>query len=64
MNVRKMVKETREANGWSVNELASHCGVSPRTAEGWEQGRGISGPSLKTLRRLSTECAATGRKIA
>lgn len=33
------VKAARKALGLRVAELAEACGVSPRTVEGWEQGR-------------------------
>lgn len=27
------------AEGWTWQDLAAHVGVSPRTIEGWQQGR-------------------------
>jgi DNA-binding transcriptional regulator YiaG len=34
------VKSLRERLNLSVAQLAERAGVSPRTVEGWEQGRG------------------------
>lgn len=39
-----IIRATRRARGWSVSEMAKHCNVSPRTVEGWEQGRTV--PSI------------------
>jgi DNA-binding transcriptional regulator YiaG len=33
------IKWLREKLNFSVKDLAEKCGVSPRTVEGWEQGR-------------------------
>lgn len=46
------IRGLRERRGWSVTDLATRCGVSPRTVEGWEQGRSPSGPALVALMRL------------
>ena len=39
-----IIRTTRKARDWSVAEMAQHCNVSPRTVEGWEQGRTV--PSI------------------
>ena len=36
----------------SVDDLAEIAAVSPRTVEGWEQGRPIFGPVLQLLRKF------------
>jgi len=46
------VRLLRRSLGLSVWELAEHCGVSPRTVEGWEQGRLPSKPALLLMARL------------
>jgi DNA-binding transcriptional regulator YiaG len=43
------VKALRVRLNLSVADLAVRCGVSPRTVEGWEQGRSISGPARRAL---------------
>lgn len=48
------VKELRHRNGWNTAALADRCGVSPRTVEGWEQGRPIPAPALRLLQLLAT----------
>ncbi len=46
------VRQLRKEHGWSVRDLADHCGVSPRTVEGWEQGRLPSKPALLLMQKL------------
>jgi len=46
------VRLLRRSLGLSVRDLAGHCGVSPRTVEGWEQGRLPSKPALLLMSRL------------
>jgi ribosome-binding protein aMBF1 (putative translation factor) len=46
------LRQTRKAKGWSVADLANEVGVSPRTVEGWEQGRMPSKPALIILSKL------------
>jgi len=46
------VRLLRRSFGLSVRDLAEHCGVSPRTVEGWEQGRLPSKPALLLMVRL------------
>ena len=47
------VRELRRLMGWkNVAHLAEHCGVSPRTVEGWEQGRMPSPAALKLMSLL------------
>jgi DNA-binding transcriptional regulator YiaG len=36
------IREIRRRLGISAADLASSCGVSRRTVEGWEQGRPVS----------------------
>ena len=42
----------RESWGWTVVEMAEKMGVSPRTVEGWEQGRQMGGTARKLLEDL------------
>lgn len=44
-------KRIRELLTWSVAEVAEVAEVSPRTVEGWEQGRTIPAPSLALLKQ-------------
>lgn len=47
------IRKLRHLKGWtSVQPLADHCGVSPRTVEGWEQGRMPSKTALKLMSAL------------
>lgn len=46
------IPEIRKALGMSAAELAALIFVSPRTVEGWEQGRRISLESFVSLRTL------------
>lgn len=46
------VRQIRRSFGWSVSDLAERCGVSPRTVEGWEQGRPVSTPALLLMQQL------------
>jgi DNA-binding XRE family transcriptional regulator len=46
------VRMLRRMMGWSVEELGERCGVSPRTVQGWEQGRNISGESLHAIKAI------------
>jgi DNA-binding transcriptional regulator YiaG len=39
MDVQAGIRAIRKEQGWSVATMAEACGVSPRTVEGWEQGR-------------------------
>jgi len=43
------LKRLRAIMGWSRAELAEKCGVKPRTVDGWEGGKPVSGPALKAL---------------
>lgn len=43
------IKELRRRHRVGTRELADVCGVSPRTVEGWEQGRPMSKAALKLL---------------
>ena len=46
------VRRLRESWGWTVVEMAERMGVSPRTVEGWEQGRPMGGTARKLLEDL------------
>lgn len=48
------VRTIRKWREWSVDDLAKKLDVSPRTIEGWEQGRPITGPSLQLLKSIIT----------
>ncbi len=52
MDYAPAIKQLRSAKGLSVADLANECGVSPRTIEGWEQGRMPSVPALKILGKI------------
>ncbi len=52
MDYAQALRQLRKEKGWSVAALASECGVSPRTVEGWEQGRMPSVPALKILSKI------------
>jgi DNA-binding transcriptional regulator YiaG len=45
-------RQLRKLKDWSVSDLADHVGVSPRTVEGWEQGRMPSKPALIILSHM------------
>ena len=50
------IKKSREKLGLSRKELAAKMGVSPRTVEGWEQGRrDPSNTVIKLLEVMSNE---------
>lgn len=46
------IRQVRQQKGWSTEKLADLVGVSPRTVEGWEQGRMPSKPALIILSSL------------
>ena len=46
------IKAMRHAKQWRVADLAKLCGVSPRTIEGWEQGRAIRPAMVAVLRNM------------
>jgi DNA-binding transcriptional regulator YiaG len=46
------VRQLRQQFCWSVRDLADHCGASPRTVEGWEQGRLPSKPALLLMQKM------------
>ena len=35
----EFIKKIRQEKIWSVSDMAEYLKVSPRTVEGWEQGR-------------------------
>lgn len=43
------IRAIRRAKAWSVAEMAAVCGVSPRTVEGWEQGRPVPAAALNAM---------------
>lgn len=49
---QSQIKSARARHGLTVAQLAERVGVSPRTVEGWEQGRAISGPARLLLSEL------------
>ncbi|MDD3310974.1 helix-turn-helix transcriptional regulator [Pseudodesulfovibrio sp.] len=46
------VRRLRRERGWSTADLAERIGTSPRTVEGWEQGRMPNRPALMMMRAL------------
>ncbi len=51
MDPAKGIRAIRRFKGWSVHDMGTACGVSPRTVEGWEQGmRTPSASALLALR--------------
>ena len=51
-SISKHIRRLRRKRKWTVADLASRLGVSPRTVEGYEQGRKPSQPVTKLLARL------------
>jgi DNA-binding transcriptional regulator YiaG len=51
----RQIKQLRKSRGWTVRDLAEKTGVSPRTVEGWEQGRKPSAAALRLLKLLKKE---------
>lgn len=49
MDYAPALRQLRKDKGWSVAYVAGLCGVSKRTAEGWEQGRLPSNSALIAL---------------
>ncbi len=56
------VRLLRTRLGLSTADLASLCGVSPRTVEGWEQGRVPNVVSLYAMRDLLRKKPRTKEK--
>jgi len=48
-------KRIRKALGMTVKEFAQIAGVSPRTVEGWEQGRPISKPAAMLIQNALSQ---------
>lgn len=46
------LRQLRKEKNWNVKELAGRIGVSPRTIEGWEQGRMPSKSALILLSKI------------
>lgn len=46
------IKAVRAHLDLGIHQLAEHCGVSPRTVEGWEQGRMPTAAALNVMARL------------
>ena len=51
INGRDDIQPFRRLLAWSVSDLAEAAAVSPRTVEGWEQGRPVSEPALQLIRK-------------
>ena len=49
----KQIKALRKKNDLKQKELASYCGVSVRTVQGWEQGKAPNGSARLLLNQLS-----------
>lgn len=49
MDTAAAVRAIRRALGLSVAAVGEACGVSPRTVEGWEQGKPMRGPAVLAL---------------
>ncbi len=53
MDYNKGIKELRRLMGWtSVKPLAKKIGFSPRTVEGWEQGRKPPKTALISMKNM------------
>lgn len=46
------IKALRAKLSLSTQQLADHCGVTPRTVEGWEQGRMPEVAALNVMSQL------------
>jgi len=46
------VRAIRRSNDFSTADLAALCDVSPRSVEGWEQGRPVPAAALNVMARL------------
>jgi DNA-binding transcriptional regulator YiaG len=52
MDYALALNQLRKNKGWSVRDAAEKVGVSPRTWEGWEQGRMPSKTALLLLSHI------------
>jgi len=52
LNSSKDIRPLRKMLLWTVVDVAEITAVSPRTVEGWEQGRPISNSALSLLREF------------
>jgi transcriptional regulator with XRE-family HTH domain len=50
-SITEKLRELRD-RGITVAAIAAHCGVSPRTVEGWLQGRHASASAMKLIATL------------
>lgn len=53
MTDAELIRSIRHQRGWSVREMADALGVSPRTVEGWEQGRKVPQMAINLLKKLA-----------
>jgi len=51
------IRRLRHEHGWSVADLGQLLSVSPRTVEGYEQGRPVPPPVLKLLEKILEKTA-------
>ena len=70
LDYSKGIKKLRKFKRWSTRELADNLGYSPRTIEGWEQGRIPPLVALKLLQTIlstprfeRTFCSQCGREF-
>jgi len=52
------ISRIRHKHGWSVAALGQLLGLSPRTVEGYEQGRPVPPPVLKLLEKVISRPSA------
>lgn len=55
------IRAIRRHLSLSVRDLAARCGVSPRTVEGWEQGRPVPAAALNVMGDLLRSSAVSRR---
>ena len=46
------IQTARQRRRWTVADLAARVGVSPRTVEGWEQGKRPSATARKIIGQI------------
>lgn len=50
-----IVKRIRKKKGWSVKKMAYYLGVSPRTVEGFEQGKRVRQTYINLLNKIKVD---------